>query len=558
MTEMKIPELNLLGNRRSRYDDNDDDYGHNELTDNEKARDNRRRRKERRLQHQESKKNSEFRNLQKEQVSSSVTFTLSIAGAWRGPIEVSCDCIVRDLKMAIMKASGVHYSYQHLSLRRGKKGSFQTTTLSDNYSSLRSYGIKSRCRILLINAKPDEDARLLRLKRLREKKERRKHETLKAKLERQKRRAQRAQQLSDWRLDAKGNLLRKGKVVYPNGAIYDGEWMNQKHHGKGTLVDVNGDSHEGMFEDGVPNGFGKRVYAFVMIDRELVKGKRSYEGYWKDGLYDGTGTYVVGNGETYVGEFQKGLYHGKGRYEYLDTRIYEGEFRRGYRSGFGKMIYPNGDVYEGEWKMDSYEGRGKLILRRAGILEGYFRMGVLHGEGKRTYADGRIFEGTFYHGERKKGKMTINFEEWYEGEFENSMRHGYGFMKWRDGNTYRGNWFKGIPWGKGKMVFSDGGYYDGEFKAMTNPKQFVHGQVYPKPDGKFHGYGTFFFLSLCFPFISPLFLPFSSFFFFFFFKPHFSSSFYSQVHVSTSQVRSIEECSSEVNYMVKVCTSRKV
>ena len=196
----------------------------------------------------------------------------------------------------------------------------------------------------------------------------------------------------------------------------------------------------------------------------------------------------MGNGETYVGEFRKGMYHGKGRYEYLDGRIYDGDFACGHRSGFGKMIYPNGDIYEGEWKMDNYEGRGKLVLRRAGQMEGFFRMGVLHGEGTRTYgsnfffscllylfvyictrvrysstlswiqinnnnnnnttnnryADGRVFQGTFYHGERKKGKMTITFEEWYEGEWLNGWMHGHGFMKWRNGNTYRGSWVKGV------------------------------------------------------------------------------------------------------------------
>jgi len=527
---MEVPKLNLPSGRKTVTR-----FQTDTLKDNEKAHQNWLRRKERRSRHHDDERKSEVPKREP-------SFTLSVAGAWRGPIEVSCDAIVRDLKQAIMEKSGVHYTYQHLSLRQGRKGSFETTVLSDNYSSLRSYGVKSRCRILFINAKPDEDARLLRLKRLREKKEKRKHETLKAKLERQKRRAQRAQQLSDWRLDAQGNLLRKGKVVYPNGAVYDGEWKNQKRHGNGVLVDVNGDRYEGMFEEGIPNGFGKRVYAFVMIDHELVKGKRSYEGHWKDGLYDGSGKYVVGNGETYVGEFQNGMYHGRGRYEYLDGRIYDGDFARGHRSGFGKMIYPNGDVYEGEWKMDNYEGRGKLVLRRAGQMEGFFRMGALHGQGTRTYvmlersrrwstkhknvtlslsplslslfshtytvtlfrfasldslntrtiryADGRVFEGTFYHGERKKGKMTITLEEWYEGEWQNGWMHGQGFMKWRNGNSYRGSWVKGMPWGKGKLTFSDGGYYDGEFKSMTDPNQFSHGVCYPKPDGMFHGYGT--------------------------------------------------------------------
>lgn len=469
------------------------DYTTQTVSEKESSSDRRRRlRRSRRkppgLTRIENEKTEWYLHIPDKDRSKPTTFTLSIAGAWRGPIDISSEATVRDLKKAIQAKSGIHYTYQRLSI----SGTQQTagTVLDDNYSFLRRYGIASRFRILCINAKPNEEARLQRLRKLREKKRRRKHETLKAKLEREKRRARRAQQLSDWRLDMHGNLCRQGKVTYPNGAVYDGEWQNQKRHGRGILIDANGDRYEGTFENGVPHGEGKRVYAFVMIEGKLVKGIRTYDGGWRHGMYHGQGRYVVGNGEVYEGEFEKGMYHGRGEYKYKDGRVYDGEWIRGHQSGVGKMTYPNGDVYEGFWKMGRYEGKGRLVLRRAGQIEGAFRMGRIHGKGTRVYADGRTFEGTFYHGERKKGRLEISPEEWCEGDWERGVMHGTGTMRWRDGTTYVGQWVDGYPWGKGKMTYSDGGYYEGEFKSMTDSTRYIHGVSFPKPDGLRQGFGT--------------------------------------------------------------------
>eukprot|EP00939_MAST-03C_sp_MAST-3C-sp1_P000073 g73.t1 len=416
-----------------------------------------------------------------------VKIMVSVAGAWRGPIQTTSISIVRDLKRKILAKSGIKVAYQRLSYRKNNK----TIVLDDEYRSLRSYGVESRLRILLINAKPDEDARLARLQKLREKKKRRKHETLKEKLERQKRRALRAQQLSDWRLDTKGNLLRQGRVTYPDGAVYDGQWCNQKRHGKGVLVESNGDRYEGMFENGVPHGQGIRVYAFEMIEGKFIKGGRKYDGEWRFGAYWGEGTYAIGNGETYEGGFSDGTFHGKGTYRFNDGRVYEGEWKRGRQFGFGTMHYPNGDFYEGHWKMDVYDGEGRLVHKNAGEMRGTFRQGVLHGSGVRVYADGRVFAGEFYHGERKRGRVEISREdEWYDGEWEGGWMHGRGEMRWRDGTRYVGEWAKGYPYGKGKMIYVDGGYYEGDFKARTDPRRFMHGVSYPTPNGLRHGFGV--------------------------------------------------------------------
>ncbi len=42
-----------------------------------------------------------------------------------------------------------------------------------------------------------------------------------------------------------------GRETYPDGAYYDGEWKDHKRHGKGKVVDKNGETiQEGTWEHG--------------------------------------------------------------------------------------------------------------------------------------------------------------------------------------------------------------------------------------------------------------------------------------------------------------------
>ena len=57
----------------------------------------------------------------------------------------------------------------------------------------------------------------------------------------------------------------KGKMQYPNGFIYEGEWKIGLRHGKGKCImskDVNGkaDIYEGDLIDGKAKGRGISVY----------------------------------------------------------------------------------------------------------------------------------------------------------------------------------------------------------------------------------------------------------------------------------------------------------
>lgn len=52
-----------------------------------------------------------------------------------------------------------------------------------------------------------------------------------------------------------------------------------------------------------------------------------------------------------------------------------------------------------------------------------------------------------------------------------------------------GQYRRGVVYGRGKMTYADGGYYEGEFLATTPTSRYRHGVAMPMPDGKRHGYG---------------------------------------------------------------------
>ena len=61
------------------------------------------------------------------------------------------------------------------------------------------------------------------------------------------------------------------------------------------------------------------------------------------------------NGDIYEGEFKDGKFNGNGTYKYKNGNIYEGEFKNVYFYGKGIYKYNNGNIYEGEFKNDNLD-----------------------------------------------------------------------------------------------------------------------------------------------------------------------------------------------------------
>lgn len=97
-----------------------------------------------------------------------------------------------------------------------------------------------------------------------------------------------------------GVLNGAGKQYSAQGSlIFDGTFTNGERS-SGTLYYENGDKYTGPFDNGQPNGRGKRTY----------KSGDVYEGDFVDGKRDGKGTFTTTKGEKITGDFRNDMMDG--------------------------------------------------------------------------------------------------------------------------------------------------------------------------------------------------------------------------------------------------------
>jgi hypothetical protein len=138
--------------------------------------------------------------------------------------------------------------------------------------------------------------------------------------------------------------------------LYTGEALTETliPHGKGQLhyYDTNDseeESYQGDFKYG--NWDGQGVLVFRNGDL--------YIGEFVDDVRTGMGYYQWKDGRTYQGAFDTNRRHGRGGvYQWPDGARYVGNFVDGRREGEGTYRFANGNVYAGNWKDGHYEGYG--------------------------------------------------------------------------------------------------------------------------------------------------------------------------------------------------------
>lgn len=135
--------------------------------------------------------------------------------------------------------------------------------------------------------------------------------------------------------------------------IYEGETDEASglRHGKGTLLYTNGNVYEGAWVQGAATGRGKKKWA---------------------------------NGDAYEGGFLAGKKHGEGRYTFANGAVYAGEYEDDAPCGNGLQIMPNGDCYEGEWYGGRRHGEGVETLHDGQRFVGTWVNGKKNGRGELT------------------------------------------------------------------------------------------------------------------------------------------------------------------------------
>ena len=206
-------------------------------------------------------------------------------------------------------------------------------------------------------------------------------------------------------------------IKFPDGDTYTGEVKNGVPHGKGKVVYVNGDVYEGDFapiNGAFLNGNGRYTHANgswnegVFKDGNFVGGKVrllkpdgsvGYEGEYSNGNNNGHGKSTLADGSVYVGNFIDGERTGSGKLTRPNGTVFDGEFDNGkFIRGVVFIKYENGTVYTGGYVNDKYTGDGKLLWPNGDVYEGAFLDSKYHGRGKLTYVSGKVCEGEFVNG----------------------------------------------------------------------------------------------------------------------------------------------------------------
>jgi hypothetical protein len=160
-----------------------------------------------------------------------------------------------------------------------------------------------------------------------------------------------------------------GTAYLMNGDIYEGQFgPNNKFHGHGTLhiESVLGMKYDGEFVDGKYCGMGTL----------MIPGEYMCEGQWKDSKLCGYGKTLFKNGYSYEGEYgEDGVLHGVGSVVFPNKDVasksstdsptssvptqcvFVGEFING-QPFFGLLLERNGDVYIGGFEFSSSENVG--------------------------------------------------------------------------------------------------------------------------------------------------------------------------------------------------------
>ena len=72
----------------------------------------------------------------------------------------------------------------------------------------------------------------------------------------------------------------KGVYVYANGDKYEGDWLDGKKHGKGVITFADGNKYEGDFVDGKFHGKGYTPMQTAVISSERGRTMRRTENFF--------------------------------------------------------------------------------------------------------------------------------------------------------------------------------------------------------------------------------------------------------------------------------------
>lgn len=140
----------------------------------------------------------------------------------------------------------------------------------------------------------------------------------------------------------------KGRIIWPTGTSYDGEFSGNYLHGFGTFTGSDGSVYRGAWRMNAQHGIGRKQYHNSDV----------YDGCWKEGIREGSGRYVWSNGNYYIGNWKKGKMDGRGVMKWFNGDLFDGFWLNGLRHGSGCYRFADGSYYFGTWTKGLKDGLG--------------------------------------------------------------------------------------------------------------------------------------------------------------------------------------------------------
>jgi hypothetical protein len=93
-----------------------------------------------------------------------------------------------------------------------------------------------------------------------------------------------------------------------------------------------------------------------------------YEGEYRDGQFNGQGTFIWANGNRYEGKWRESQFNGQGTFVWANGSRFEGEWRDGKKRGFGIQRFVRDDEAIPQWKE---VGKGQWVKEKF-VLQGFW------------------------------------------------------------------------------------------------------------------------------------------------------------------------------------------
>jgi len=268
---------------------------------------------------------------------------------------------------------------------------------------------------------------------------------------------------------------------YSNGASYTGQWVGGFRHGKGFMCWNDGSEFYGMWYFGMPFGNGK----FIHFDGEVYEGDwRNHNIFMNNSLSIKTLPLEIKDGFGNFYSVWLFLKHERS-VVFVEQRVPVSPLHKSIVKGIlARYKDAQQSATRIEEQINSKFKSYETILPESHMLNIKTPQGHYIGEMINSEKDGF-------------GKMIFTNGDIYEGQWKESYRHGIGRYKWTDGSYHVGNYILNKKNGPGIFVWDDLSKFIGEFAndSYNGIGEYFYsdGQSYlgEWQDGQMHGFGIF-------------------------------------------------------------------